>query len=257
MRDYMVFYLRREIDKFIRSLIYLGQGSQGVCYRDSKNVYKFYHSYFDDDYEGNYKKEEILQFKNVKSSTFIFPKEIIMLNDQVIGDITVYRNARNLYQINPLNVNLDKFLRLVFLALKDLEELSKKGILCYDVMYNILMGYRIYIIDTLEYCFSDIAYQEILRNNLRGFYLEIMYFLVDGLFLDVVKSCPRLNDMYESKNSVSIIDFIAEFRNYLKEILGKEIIYLREAKEIRDINVENLKYDRDVVVRERIINFKK
>lgn len=253
----MVFYLRREIDKFIRSLIYLGQGSQGVCYRDSKNVYKFYHSYFDDDYEGNYKKEEILQFKNVKSSTFIFPKDIIMLNDQVIGDITVYRNARNLYQINPLNVNLDKFLRLVFLALKDLEELSKKGILCYDVMYNILMGYRIYIIDTLEYCFSDIAYQEILRNNLRGFYLEIMYFLVDGLFLDVVKSCPRLNDMYESKNSVSIIDFIAEFRNYLKEILGKEIIYLREAKEIRDINVENLKYDRDVVVRERIINFKK
>ena len=44
----MVFHTISEVDNFIHSLVYLGQGSQGVCYRDkdSKFVYKFYHSYF-------------------------------------------------------------------------------------------------------------------------------------------------------------------------------------------------------------------
>lgn len=58
----MIFHAISEVDNFIHSLIYLGQGSQGVCYKDreSKVVYKFYHSYFDRDFEGVWRKEEIL-----------------------------------------------------------------------------------------------------------------------------------------------------------------------------------------------------
>ena len=60
----MIFHAISEVDNFIHSLIYLGQGSQGVCYKDreSKVVYKFYHSYFDGDFEAGYEKETILQF---------------------------------------------------------------------------------------------------------------------------------------------------------------------------------------------------
>ncbi len=258
----MVFYSRSDVDSFILSLKYLGQGSQGVCYKDkdSHKVYKFYHSYFDGDFEGSYRKEEILQFKDIKSSTFIFPKDVILFDHQVIGDITVYKHAKNLCDFNPLNVNLDQFMKRIALALKDFELLSQSGVLCYDMMYNILMGYRIYIIDTLEYCFSNKTYQERLINNLWAFNLEIMYFLVDGLFLDIVRSHPKLGMMYENQcYGMSILEFIAEFRNVLSEMIGFKITYLREAKELRDLCVlkNNLKYERDIVVQDQILCLRK
>lgn len=258
----MIFHTISEVDNFIHSLIYLGQGSQGVCYKDreSKVVYKFYHSYFDRDFEGVWRKEEILQFRNISSSTFVFPKAVIMLNNQVIGDVTPYKKAKNLCQFNPLNINLDRFIKLIRLAIKDIESLSNGGVQVYDVMYNILMGYRMYIIDTLEYSMSDKGYEELLRSNLYGFNLEIMYFLVDGLFLDVISSHSKLKDMYQSKGKDgSIIDFIIEFRSYLEKLLGKDIVYLRDAKMLRDtiVDEDKLKYERDVMVLERVIDLKK
>ena len=258
----MVFHGIREVDDFIHSLVYLGQGSQGVCYKDreSKVVYKFYHSYFDRDFEGVYEKEEILQFRNIQSSTFVFPTDVIMLDHQVIGDITPYKKAKNLCQFNPFNINLDHFIKLIGLAIKDIESLSKCGIQAYDMMYNILMGYRMYIIDTLEYGMTDKNYEELLRNNLYGFNLEVMYFLVDGLFLDVIHSHSKLKDMYQSRGKdSSIIDFIVEFRSYLAKLLGKDIVYLRDAKKLRDtiVDEDKLKYERDVMVLEKVIHFKK
>ena len=258
----MIFHTISEVDNFIHSLIYLGQGSQGVCYKDreSKVVYKFYHSYFDRDFEGVWRKEEILRFRNISSSTFVFPTDVIMLNNQVIGDVTPYKKAKNLCQFNPLNVNLDHFIKLIRLAVKDIESLSQCGVQVYDVMYNILMGYRMYIIDTLEYSMSDKGYEELLRSNLYGFNLEIMYFLVDGLFLDVISSHSKLKDMYQSKGKDgSIIDFIIEFRSYLEKLLGKDIVYLRDAKKLRDtiVDEDKLKYERDVMVLERVIDLKK
>lgn len=258
----MIFHTISEVDNFIHSLIYLGQGSQGVCYKDreSKVVYKFYHSYFDRDFEGVWRKEEILRFRNISSSTFVFPTDVIMLNNQVIGDVTPYKKAKNLCQFNPLNVNLDHFIKLIRLAVKDIESLSQCGVQVYDVMYNILMGYRMYIIDTLEYSMSDKGYEELLRSNLYGFNLEIMYFLVDGLFLDVIYSHSKLKDMYQSKGKDgSIIDFIIEFRSYLEKLLGKDIVYLRDAKMLKDtiVDEDKLKYERDVIVLERVIDLKK
>ena len=258
----MVFHTREEIECFMHSLVYLGQGSQGVCYKDrqSKVVYKFYHSYFENDFEGVYGKEEIEKFKNIKSSTFVFPKDVMMLNDQVIGDITPYKKAKNLYQVNPFNINLDRFIKLVALAVKDIEELSKKGIQSYDVMYNILWGYQLYIIDTLEYSFRDQDWRWIWQRNLSYFNLEIMYFLVDGIFGDVINHYSKLRDMYESKGrEINIVAFIMELKNCMSKMLGHEITYLKEAKEFQDHHVlENtLKYERDIMVRDRILRLEK
>ena len=257
----MVFHTISEVDNFIHSLVYLGQGSQGVCYRDkdSKFVYKFYHSYFDGDFLDGYEKETILQFRDIVSATFVFPKDVIMLEHQVIGDVTFYKRAKNLCQFNPLDVNLNHFIKLIRLAIKDIDTLSKGGIQAYDMMYNILMGYRIYIIDTLEYSMGHKSYEELLRSNLYGFHLEVMYFLVDGLFLEVVYSHSKLKDMYQSKGKDgSIVDFIVEFKNHLEKLLGKDIVYLREAKVLRDnfLDEDKLKYERDIMVLERLLNHK-
>ncbi len=245
----MVFHTKQELEEKFQALSYLNQGSQGICFKSKDNlVYKLYHSYFDSDFEGIYVKKEILQFKNIKLNTFVFPKDVIMLKKQVIGDITEYKNARNLYQHNPLNINLDHLSKLIYLAKKDIVSLSKQGVLCCDMMYNILLGYHLYIIDTLEYCFTDLPFRDILEINLKAFNLEIMYFLVDGLFFDIIRSNPRLNKMYNNKGrDMDILEFIKEFKDTLAKIKGYEITYLREALDLRDSIVDDrcLKYQRD------------
>ncbi len=248
----MVFNNRGEVEQFRQSLNYLNQGSQGVCYKLDKMVYKFYHDYWevDDDY-ASFDKEKILAFRHIKSSTFVFPQDVMMLEGKVIGDITVYKRAKSLSEINPLNVNLERFIRLVKKAQEDIYDITSKKVKCYDVMYNILLGSRLYIIDTLEYSFSKLDYEEVLKNNLNGFNLEIIYFLVDGLFKDVVNSYPKLKDMYEARRSVL---FIEELQKYLEKLLGKKIVYLREAIELRDKkeSLQTEKYERNALVRERL-----
>ena len=59
-----------------------------------------------------YTKEEILQFRDIKSATFLFPQDVILLNDEVIGDITPYRHAKNLCSLNPLNIHLDRLIKI-------------------------------------------------------------------------------------------------------------------------------------------------
>ena len=48
----------------------------------------------------------------------IFPKDVIKLNGVVIGDMTRYVNAQNLYKINPLTLDINWLLSLCELALK-------------------------------------------------------------------------------------------------------------------------------------------
>lgn len=256
----MTFKTMNEVDLFIKRLIYLNEGSQGICFldRNRKLVYKFFGSYFDEldyDYE-DLEEKDILKFQNIKSNTFIFPREIICLNDKVIGYITFYRHAKNLYTLNPLTISLDRLIRLLDIALKEIDYVSKCGVRMYDALYNVLLGNKIYIIDTLEYSFHESDYYGNLRNNLIAFNLEIMSFLVDGIFDEVIKSNKTLNDMYNYRGlEVSLINFINEFRNYLSKVLGKNITYLREAKSLQDTDVckEKLFYDRDDLIRNRVI----
>lgn len=256
----MNFNSRWEVMNFIGTLIPLAGGSQGVCYVDKnfKKVYKFYYSYLEFD-EILYTKEEILKFYNIKSSTFLFPKEVILLNNNVIGDVTPYRHARNLCNLNPLNIRLDRLMKLLVIALKEIEYISRKQVNTFDVMYNTLLGNKLYIVDTLEYSINDRDYEAILSDNMKYFNLGIMYFLVDGLFDGVVSQNTKLKEMYDLRGrDISILEFIIELKKYLERILGHEITYLRDAKDLKDQNVleHRLKYVRDIAVRERIINIR-
>ena len=207
-----------------------------------------------------YTKEEILQFKDIQSSTFLFPQDVILLNGEVIGDVTPYRRAKNLYSVDPLNVKLDRLIKLLVIALKEIEYISRKQVNSYDVMYNILLGKQFYIVDTLDYSINDRDYEDILRDNMKYFNLGIMYFLVDGLFDGVVSQNTLLREMYDLKGrDISILEFTVELKKCLEEILGHEITYLREARDLQDQNVleNHLKYDRDAILRERIIHIRK
>lgn len=224
----MNFKSEKQLKIYLNSLEFLGQGSQGVCYLDKTNntVIKIFHEFFEEGIT-SYKKEDILKFSNVKNKTFIWATDVIMLNDIVIGYTMPYISARSLWEINPLLLNLDTLTKGIKNTLQDFEILSKNNIVIYDIMYNILYKNGIFkVIDTLDY-----SYGVNVKDNMRGFNLEIMLFLVDNYFNDFVNKSPILKEMYLS-NSVSCIEFIEALRYALSSYIGTKITRLNEAKKL-------------------------
>ena len=234
----MEFKTREEVYEFLKKCTYLDEGSQGKCYVDKEKqlVYKLYFSFLDPfDEDIILEESDILAFKDIKTDMIIFPKDIIKLNGVVIGDITRYVDAQNLYKINPLRVDINWLLSLCELALKEIEYISKEHIKIFDMLYNIMLGNKFYIVDTLEYSKSQEDYAKILLTNLSQFNLSIVFFLVSGIFEEVIKDNHFLNSMYKSLGyGISIIEFIKELKKYLSELVGKEIKTLEEARHLVD-----------------------
>lgn len=234
----MEFKTREDVYNFLKRCTYIDEGSQGKCYvdRERKFVYKLYFSFLDP-LEGDIKfdKSEVLTFSDIKSDLCIFPKDVITLGEEVIGDITQYVDAKNLYKINPLFVNINHLIKLCELALKEVEFLSCKNIKMFDVLYNIMLGKKLYIVDALEYSRSEEEYNKVLSFNLAQFNLSIIYFLVSDIFEEVIKYNRILQAMYNSLGyDISVIEFIKELKNYLSELVGSEITTLEEASRFKN-----------------------
>lgn len=211
---------------------YLSEGSQGRCYKIGNKVYKIFLQYIeeDDDEITPYFKEDILRFSDVVNSTYIFPKDVILVGDVVVGYITDYVDAIPLYKTNPLNVDLDLFEKALIAAIPSIKKISKKGILSFDVMYNILYGINgLSVVDTLEYSKTDIDYESLFNINYDRFCNEIKLFLIYGYFDKIVSSNKKLFEMYNDKGA-SIVLFLREFKKSLSETEGYEIKFLSEAK---------------------------
>lgn len=163
----MEFKNEKSVYDFMRKSKYLGFGQEGECYVDQKRklAYKFYNNFLDSIEDDEPSKEKILAFKDVKSNLVMFPQDIITLDSVIIGDISNYANGKNLYRISPYPIDLNRLIRLCELALKELELLTKQGIRCYDIIYNMLLGDQIYLIDGSDYFWSDLTYEETLAIN--------------------------------------------------------------------------------------------
>lgn len=222
----MKFYSKEHLDTYLNNITFLGQGQQGCCYLNNNEVIKIFHEYYDE--EVNYSKEEILKHSNIKNNTFIWPSDIVTLNDKIIGYTMPYINYKNLYRINPLKVNLNSLKQAIIKAYKDIEILTRNNVAIYDIMYNIL--YRngtIKVIDTMDYGNNPSS----IYSNTRGLDLEIIKFLVDNYFDNFVNNNKLLNELYNDKNTSSII-FIEILKNELSNVLQKEVITLNDAKSL-------------------------
>lgn len=222
----MEFRDKNLFNTYLSSLIYLGKGSQGVCYldKDTNQVIKVFHSYFLNE-ESLYNEEDILKFSHVINNTILWPIDVIKINNNVIGYTTLYKNMNNLYKVNPLLVNLDLLSSAIYKVCKDIKDISDIGIRLYDVFYNILYKRgKIYIIDTLEYSFYNGNYQV----NMKQIDNEIKLFLVDNYFDDFIFNDSQLTKLYLD-DYTSSIEFIAYFKEQLSKCLKKDITRLNDA----------------------------
>lgn len=227
---------------YLSSLRFLGVGSQGACYYDSKTnqVLKVFHIFFDNDYDyGIF--EDLTQFSNITNSTFIWPIETIEYKSFVIGYTMKFVKSKSLYEINPLYVNLNSFANAINKSYKDIELLTNNDIKIYDIMYNILYSKgKINVIDTMEYSKRNVT----LKENSEGFNLELKYFLVDNLFNNFVNSNSFLRDLYDSKDA-NALEFLNELKRKLSEYIGFEITMLNEVRMLTS-KIDRPKYIREI-----------
>lgn len=227
---------------YLSSLRFLGVGSQGACYYDSKTnqVLKVFHIYFDNDYDyGIF--EDLTQFSNITNSTFIWPIETIEYKSFVIGYTMKFVKSKSLYEINPLYVNLNSFANAINKSYKDIELLTNNDIKIYDIMYNILYSKgKINVIDTMEYSKRNVT----LKENSEGFNLELKYFLVDNLFNNFVNSNSFLRDLYDSKDA-NALELLNELKRKLSEYVGFEITMLNEVRMLTS-KIDRPKYIREI-----------
>lgn len=224
-------------------------GSQGECYRIGNKVYKIFIQFIEDDIGDMivYDKEEILKFSFIVNDTFIFPNDVIMVGDIVVGYVTDYVDALSLYKIDPLKIEIKKFQESLNMATKDIEIISNNGILLFDVTYNILYGdCGFKVIDTMEYSITGIDNLKLLRMNRERFYYEIRLFLLDGYFDNFLKLDFELyNICYDPEVDFSL--FLTYFRKKLSEIEGYEILKLGDAKRsLSHTKSRNCKYIREI-----------
>ncbi len=230
----MRFKNSNEVDLFIKKHKnnYIGSGAEGECYLDIRTnlVYKIFNSYF-------YKEDscisplDVLKFSNITNNTFIWPIDYISLDNNVIGYITIYKDAISLYKINPLKINLNNFTTTISKVYEDVKILSNNNIALNDIRYNMLYSNNnIYIIDTLNYYYSY-DYKSSYLNNLSRIDDSIKAFLIDGYFDDYILSDNELNDMYNDKYS-SGLEFITLLKDKLTNSLDKKINSLSDAKKL-------------------------
>lgn len=232
-------------------IIYLDQGSQGQCYLDVSNnkVYKIFYSFLDDEEYIEYNEEEVMKFKNVKNDTYIFPEDILIVEEKIIGYISPYIRAKNLYKINPLLINLDELICNLDKIYRDSKIISEKGIVTYDVMYNILYGQNgISVIDTDDYNYDlfDRDFDEILKINNRNLNFAIKLFLIESYFDEFVLQSRELKEMYEDLD-IDVRIFVLKFQKIFSEFFEFKLIYLKQAEIFfnkRKIKEDNIKFKR-------------
>jgi len=241
----MEFKTREDAYALMKRCKYLDGGSQGKCYVDRRKglVYKFYQSFLDPiDDNSFFTEEEVLAFKHIKSDMFVFPYDVMKQGSEVIGDISIYKDAINLYKLNPLTVDLNRLLSLCEIAIKEVELITRQSVNCYDMLYNIMLGDRLYVVDSLDDSLRERDYNELLLDNMEQFNVSIIDFLISNLFENVIKENRILQEMCDSKCvDTSITIFITELKKYLSELVGREITFLNEA--IRYRNKEEIETD--------------
>ena len=234
----MYFKDKKEFIKFLRALdsekSYIGGGAQGDCYRSGSNVYKVYKYWNLDDFS-SLDRDYVLRFKSIKTKRFMFPKDTISVGEKTVGDITTFVDGELLYNIDPLSVPLTLLSKLVKPVIEDIKVLSSSGVRIYDVMYNIILGSKLSVIDTAEYGSLSKDAKWLLDQNMQAFNASIVDFLIDGYFTKLISENAVLREMYESNGrDVDLIAFILELKRYLSDIMGQEINKMVQAKKYID-----------------------
>ncbi len=192
MQD-MSFKNQFELDDYIKVnyVKALGAGREGACFLLPNDIVikKLYDEYV---------KEYVLRFKNIDNPSFVFPKNVCMIDGYVKAYFMEYARGESLFDNIINEVKIDKLVSDLKVLVNNVRELSKLGIETYDVVgKNIIYDGNIFkIIDTLRY--SWLSNRDEFNSNIRMIMQTVYESIIRGIPKDyrVHINMDMRTDMY-------------------------------------------------------------
>ena len=127
----------------------IGEGAEGIVYITKNNevIKEIFNA------REKYPNDDLLMESDIKLDSFLFPKELYVCRNEIIGYKTDYfRNIFRDFDGNIKDIDLDAVVKAGYKMMKDVEILSKMNYILYDLPYNVLFdGKVLKAIDTLGY----------------------------------------------------------------------------------------------------------
>ena len=127
----------------------IGEGAEGIVYITKNNevIKEIFNA------REKYPNDDLLMESDIKLDSFLFPKELYVCRNEIIGYKTDYfRNIFRDFDGNIKDIDLDAVVKAGYKMMKDVEILSKMDYILYDLPYNVLFdGKVLKAIDTLGY----------------------------------------------------------------------------------------------------------
>lgn len=217
-----------------------GEGSCGKCYILNENtLYKEFYPVTEEDFI--ICEKELRPLVGIINDTFVFPIELNIKYGILLGYTMRYVKG-----VSLKNLNHDIFLYSLIYALpkvyEDIEIISKKGILLYDISDdNILFdGTKLSIIDQDRSTIIDNPRLALMYNR-RNFNQTILCYICEQTMQNreiekFISSDVYLNYIYEGLNqgisNEFMIEFLETIREKLFEVYGDVAINVKDIKKI-------------------------
>lgn len=216
--------------------IKLGEGSEGVCYKHNNIVLKKFHDFYIVDKS----IKKLLQFKNVESEEYYFNKGRLIINNKFSGLTMNYARGK-LIEKCIIYQNFDDLISAAISYQKSTENISNKGINCYDMLFvNVLfdnISNKFKIVDTSDFYISDEDSKRIYQKNIQFLSQDIVNCMFNNILLKYINKSKKLNQIIEIENSyitlsgkiatlkeiISPVDVLKIIKLELQELCNQEI----------------------------------
>ena len=223
------FQSEEHLNSLIKNLQFIGIGSEGCCYRLSKDV-AFKHL-SGPAYEKK-NAEEILQFKDINISNYVFVQNLVYIKDEIVGVLMRYINGENLEIHNLYRVRIINLIKAFDDLIEATRKLSNLGIGVFDacsvnVIYN---KTKFYLIDTMDYSRVNIDCEKLFKENMSRIIWNIHNTIFPYKVIKFIYSIPELKNFNHDKELLSNPSYFLKI--LLKEInsyIGFEVKTLEEA----------------------------
>lgn len=169
-------YINSKKKKFIQS------GTEGEVYTTKdNNIIK----YMKESYRPKYLSEskDIIMSSDLQLDSFIFPDELFVIGDQIVGYTSNYFEGNILKFPNSRvdheeELNLDALIEARFKMIEDIKELTELGYYLVELPHNILFNNeKLCAIDTLDYRKSNMS--DLLQKNIHNLDYALAFELCD------------------------------------------------------------------------------
>lgn len=219
----MVFHNKKEFKEFIisKKLYKIDGGAEGEFYISTmdRKGYKIFFN-FEKYCMPIYEIDKVIMNDEVNIDSFIFPEELLIVNDQIKGYVTKYVSKNMLLDNNLISIDIDNFdfksFKEAYINMKiDIVLLSEKHIAVYDILNNLIYnGKKLYAIDTLGYYKSDSKY--LLKRNIASLDSAIDM-IFEMLFLP---SYPTI----KARGKMNVIEYIDYLEKHISKCYKKYIL---------------------------------